>query len=507
MRVLLLLTTIAAAAPVGAQTYRVYPLPVESPHHTTPLPPADARALLVDPSNADASPFGWHDTNGAPGPEETIAAGNNAVAYFDVNGNTLPDPGESPDGGAGLAFDFPLDLTHPIDFEEALSTNAFYWSNLIHDIAWHHGFTEAAGNFQENNYGRGGLGGDRVRVLIPAGGGGGATMSAPPDGQAPRLVIGGFIPTRPGSLDAGVLLHEMAHGISSRLTGGPSNSSCLGNAEQGGEGWSDFYGLMLTMRPDHTGAGGRTVGTWIVGEGPDGDGVRPEPYSTDFAVNDYTYGDTQTAAAPHGVGFVWMTILWEVLWELIAASGYDADLYNGAGTAGNQMMLSLVTHGLILQPCQPGFVDARDAILAADQVLYDGGNTERLWQAFARRGLGFSASQGSSSTNSDNLEAFDVPTTANEPPSVPLRLAMGYPSPNPVVTNARVSIDLPAGAVVRLALHDLLGREVGVLLDGHVPAGRHEAMIATRDLEPGVYVLQLVAGGDSVSRRVTIAGS
>jgi len=41
-----------------------------------------------------------------------------------------------------------------------------------------------------------------------------------------------------------------------------------------------------------------------------------------------------------------------------------------------------------LQPCDPSFFDARDAIIQADQVLTDGENFCDLWQGFAQRGLG-----------------------------------------------------------------------------------------------------------------------
>jgi hypothetical protein len=73
------------------------------------------------------------------------------------------------------------------------------------------------------------------------------------------------------------------------------------------------------------------------------------------------------------------------------------------------MVMRLVFEGMKLQPCNPGFVDGRDAILAADVALYGGAHLNALWAGFARRGLGFSATQGSSSTNSDNFEAFDLP--------------------------------------------------------------------------------------------------
>ena len=44
-------------APNGGN-FRVYEQPIESPQHTTPLPPADARSLQLSPEDATASPNG-----------------------------------------------------------------------------------------------------------------------------------------------------------------------------------------------------------------------------------------------------------------------------------------------------------------------------------------------------------------------------------------------------------------------------------------------------------------
>src|SRR5690606_35324383 len=90
-----------------------------------------------------------------------------------------------------------------------------------------------------------------------------------------------------------------------------------------------------------------------------------------------------------------------------AVHGFDTDFYNGSG--GNNISLALVTEALKLQPSNPGFVDGRDAILAADMALYGGENQCAIWDAFARRGLGDSAIQGSSSSKTDGTEAFDLP--------------------------------------------------------------------------------------------------
>ena len=77
------------------------------------------------------------------------------------------------------------------------------------------------------------------------------------------------------------------------------------------------------------------------------------------------------------------------------------------------LAIQLVMDGMKLQSCNPGFVDGRDAILLADLNLTGGANECLLWKAFARRGLGLSASQGSSGSNTDNTEAFDFPVACD----------------------------------------------------------------------------------------------
>ncbi len=407
---------VTGAAGGGAQ-YRVYAYPAESPNHVAPLPPADGRALVVDPHDVMASPFGWHDTNGAAGAEFTITHGNNTSAYADPNDDDTYSTGDSPDCGATLNCDFPINLAQqPATYRTASTANLFYWSNVVHDVMWQYGFDEASGNFQVNNYGNGGAGNDPVNSeaqdAANTGGNCNANFGTPPDGQRPRMQM--YLctiasPAHDGSFDTGVIAHEYGHGISNRMTGGPSNVSCLQNSEQMGEGWSDLFGLLLSMRDTDTGVLPRGVGTYLLGEPTTGPGVRPARYSTNFAVNNYTYARSRTAVVPHGVGHVWATIVWEVVWELTDEYGFDANVWNASGTAGNQIALQLITEGLRLQPCNPGFVDGRDAILAADVALYNGDHTDLLWAAFARRGLGIGASQGSSNSNGDNVEDFAEP--------------------------------------------------------------------------------------------------
>ena len=219
---------------------------------------------------------------------------------------------------------------------------------------------------------------------------------------------------RDSDLDAGVIAHEYGHGISNRLTGGPAVVSCLNNAEQMGEGWSDWFALTLTTHPSDTGTTRRGVGSYLIFQPPAGNGIRPTPYTTDMTVNPSTYASVADAAAisqPHGIGYVWNTMLWEMYWNLVDRHGYNANVYDPWSTGGNNLALQLVMDGMKLQPCRPGFVDGRDAILAADVALTGGANSCEIWRGFAKRGLGFSANQGLSTNRLDGVEAFDLPAS------------------------------------------------------------------------------------------------
>ncbi|RYM33807.1 T9SS type A sorting domain-containing protein [Brumimicrobium glaciale] len=212
-----------------------------------------------------------------------------------------------------------------------------------------------------------------------------------------------------GDFDNGIIAHEYGHGVSIRLTGGASEANCLANEEQMGEGWSDWFGMMLTIEPGDLGTDGRGIGTFASGELATGGGIRPLRYSTDFNINNITYDATNNSAIsqPHGIGFVWATMLWDLNWALINQYGIDADIYNGTG--GNNIAMQLVIDGLKLQSCYPGFIDGRDAILQADQIFNNGDNQCLIWNVFAKRGLGYSANQGSSDNRFDQMEAFDLP--------------------------------------------------------------------------------------------------
>jgi extracellular elastinolytic metalloproteinase len=406
---------------VESDSYRVYAQPAESPQHVKPplpLPPADGRTTLTDPAHAVASPYGWHDVDGVAGGEYTVTRGNNAYAYTDADDNDLPDAGSAPDGTATHDFQFPISLTQaPAASRGAAVTNLFYWTNLVHDVQYRYGFNEAAANFQVNNYGRGGTGNDEVQAEAQDGGGlSNANFYTPPEGERPRMQMylwNYTAPQRDGDLDAGIIVHEYGHGISNRLVGG-GTGGCLYNWQQPGEGLSDWWSLAYTAEPGDTGADPRGVGTYVLGQPVTGAGVRTQRYSTDPSVNTWTYASVNGMAVPHGVGSVWAQAYWEVYWKLVERWGFDPNLYDALGGAGNQRAMLYLNEGLKATACEPAFTQVRDGVISAATLLHGGEDLCRIWSAFAAFGLGSDAVSGGPDGLSP-VNGFAIPETCRAP--------------------------------------------------------------------------------------------
>jgi Ca2+-binding RTX toxin-like protein len=225
-------------------------------------------------------------------------------------------------------------------------------------------------------------------------------------------------PERHSAFDNGMIAHEYGHAVGYRLGGGPSETTCFTNEQAPNEGWADFFALVMTARGATSMDRNRGFATYSLGHAPDGPGWRGAPYSPDLSVNPWTYGNIRLIPAvesrPHFIGSRWGAMLWEVYWNLVEEHGFNPNLHQDWTTGGNNLALRLVLDGLKLAPCFPGFVDARNAMLLADQNLTGGENQCRLWRGFAKRGLGQNANQGGP-FDSNVTEDFTVPVVACAP--------------------------------------------------------------------------------------------
>jgi extracellular elastinolytic metalloproteinase len=193
-------------------------------------------------------------------------------------------------------------------------------------------------------------------------------------------------PMKDGDLDSGIVIHEYAHSLSNRLTGGPSATRCLSGGQSGGmgEGWGDFLATMWLQRENFTEGMAFPMGQFAADRG-----IRQFPYSADMTVNPNTFQDVGRAyRAVHAVGAVWCNTLMDVYWGMKDIWGFEEDIYNVASPAANIVLVQLVTDGMKTQPCTPNIVQARDAIMEADAIRYNGIHQCEMWKRFAKRGLG-----------------------------------------------------------------------------------------------------------------------
>ena len=649
-------------------SYRVIPYNYESPNH-------HPFELITTVGNALASPNGWHDSNALGGTITTLnytySRGNNVLAQEDADGNN--GNGIRAEGTTALNFDFPYggQNLQPTAYTSAATTNLFYTINTIHDIWYQYGFDEASGNFQQNNYGRGGAvtaTGDYVLADAQDGYSqttatlNNANFSTPNDGARPRVqmflwdvgapatefirvnspanisgtreattnifegtdripvplapngitsnlvhyenepnpntniisihnacipptnafalngkialirrgncsfsnkvknaqdagataviimdsiannplrlsmsstgILGITIPAifitkeigdelllemangdvnitlespaglylfADGDFDNGIIGHEVGHGISNRLIGGPTNSSCMTNGEQMGEGWSDWFGLMLQIKPEDTGSEARGIGTYAINEPITGGGIRAFPYSTDFGINPLTLTDSNDNE-PHNRGETWTAVLWDLTWAYIDKYGFDPDIYNGTG--GNNKVMRLVIDALKLQACNTAsFISSRDNIFAADQATTNGEDFCLIATVFEKRGMGLNASSGDVNIGTDQVEDFTpFPAGPN------CLLAVDYFKnddlvrifPNPTNGLLNIRINKFVGKLT-YQLIDINGR---VILNQTENNFNIEKSINISNLESGVYILKITGNDLNYSQKL-----
>ena len=333
----------------------VFPADGDDPRRMLDFPrPSADHGLPVPADLPEAFPLDWVDGD--------ATTGNCIDAHAGDDGPPLRGTAEED----GLRFD-----PDPRSHDQRI-LNAFYWACSMHDYFYLLGFRERDGNFQQDDFGLGGVGGDRVDVRIyDAPIDKTASMATSVDGLSPRLRLGLVSSTkRHTALDASVVIHEYAHGVSRRLVGGVLNDNPFSAPQSAGlwEGLSDYFACTIT---DST-----VVAAWSFRRPG---GLRGFPYDSDYPAG---FGDLGTGRymQRYPIG------------EVIAAALLEMNR-----RIDPVLAQQLVVDAFKLCPPNPSFLAMRDAILtAADRKLAAGQLTATghaharrgTWGAFARFGMG-----------------------------------------------------------------------------------------------------------------------
>lgn len=368
-----------------------------------------------------------------------------------------------------------------------------------------------------NTTGEWALGGGDAAVTIPAIGiskaDGDALISALSNGTINTTLINTNSNIyADGDFDNGIIAHEYGHGISTRLAGG---QTCMDSSEQMGEGWSDWFWLMMQIKAGDKGTDARGIGTFASNQPTNGKGIRRYPYTTDMNVNPQTYAElstmwyTDTTVTPsverinvHAVGSIWATILWDLTWAYIGKYGYSSNIYNGNG--GNNKVMRIVLDAIKIDGCDPSFITGRDAILAADQAITGGVDYELIWRVFARRGVGYSANSGISNTgvqgikdNPTTLYTDLPPTLSNEEFVNPNSINI-YPNP----TNGYLNISFDKNITnSKISIIDLNGR---VVYSEYTETISGVKTIDLNKIQSGIYICNIKGENINYTKKIIL---
>jgi hypothetical protein len=116
-------------------------------------------------------------------------------------------------------------------------------------------------------------------------------------------------------------------------------------------------------------------------------------------------------------------------------------------------------------------------------------------------GVGGSLSSFFPTSASGTVVSIDAPNRTD----LPLETRLDGNYPNPFNPSTVIAYQLATAGPVRLAVYDILGREVAVLVNQERAAGRFEVTFDASGLSSGVYLYRLQLGGHVVStRRMTL---
>jgi extracellular elastinolytic metalloproteinase len=319
---------------------------------------------------------------------------------------------------------------------DAADANLQAMHNRMHDFSYNLGFTETAWNMQDDNFGKGGLGADpehgnsqsgaRVTTSLIRDN---ANQSTGPDGTPPttnmylwQSIAGSFYsPCVDGDYDMSVIGHEYTHAISNRMVAGPDRGLSGFQAGSMGESWSDLDAMEYLAANDLVPHG---QSPFVTGQYVTGNSVRGiRDY--DLSKNPLNYSDLGfdlTGPEVHADGEIWNAVNYDIRQAFIKRYGAGSVSLSKScaegGTPvtkcpGDRRWIQLVYDGwLLMANGAVSMLDARDAMLTADQLRFGGADQDLLWNAFAGRGMG-SGAASNTNADSDATPSFASPKARN----------------------------------------------------------------------------------------------
>ncbi len=97
-----------------------------------------------------------------------------------------------------------------------------------------------------------------------------------------------------------------------------------------------------------------------------------------------------------------------------------------------------------------------------------------------------------------------VVTSNDEELFTPTNIELNQNYPNPFNPSTVISFSIPSSNHVKLAVYDMLGKEVALLQNSQMAAGTHDINFDASNLSSGVYLYRLTVGSEMLTRKLTL---
>ncbi len=104
----------------------------------------------------------------------------------------------------------------------------------------------------------------------------------------------------------------------------------------------------------------------------------------------------------------------------------------------------------------------------------------------------------------DRIQYASSVDTEEPGAELPKAYSLNQNYPNPFGAQTTIQFSIPAAQDVRLEIYDVLGRRVGVLHEGALPAGQHEVRFQAQNLTNGMYLYRLTTPNGSVTKSMVL---
>lgn len=216
----------------------------------------------------------------------------------------------------------------------------------------------------------------------------------------------------------------------------------------------------------------------------------------------------------HSIGFIWASMLWDLNWKYVEKYGYNSNVLADPNS-GSARVLQLVMDGLKLQPCNPTFVQGRNAIIAADQASTGGQNKCMIWTTFAKRGLGVNASAGALNglafganqplpEISDQVEDFTVPAECTALAVKEINNSKGisiYPNPVKNQFTIKTPSDINLSGITTISIFDFTGK---LISKENINLNKQNTISAEK-LINGAYIVKVSNNSIDYSQKIIVS--